>query len=390
MVKVEAQRHFYDLDRRITRRTQDETKARVEAERLKKAPYEAAFAEVDAEIRRLDKLPGPVTKKQNDLSARRDRLREALFQIGQGKEPDGRLLRKDDDEPELDLKGFTRTPQGNGSFDLSDGNMRVRVEPTDRGKFQATFGSAKSSPHLQGEQAAVDWAAQYRKDATPADATPADAAQQEEDKPAHLMTEAEFGQREKDRAVASLEQDHAQAKKGNFPQLTYKSKAQAVRETLAAVERARNSRPENYAGDHLAIINRAREQGQDTTPENLRRYALEPLNPPAAAAPAPAAPPQAEPAAAPAPADDRDHFTLERLNRDTDKMEPVTFGTGSVRRTTSATSTAFPTPGASSASTACGTPSASPTRPSGPRRRRRRASRCRRWWRPPTRSTARA
>lgn len=269
MAKVEAQRHFYDLDRRITRRTQDETKARVEAERVKKAPYEAAFAEVDAEIRRLDALPGPETQKQKDLSARRDRLREALYQIGQGKEPDGRLLRKEAapaeapkaeqapaepnkfaeydaearqygyevrpdgsigsdgkfpgvkmvlkggrlrvesgagnllgsyaptpaslgkflegfwyaerkkqpeaTEPALDLKGFTRTPRGNGAFDLSDGNMRVSVEPTERGKFQARFGSAKSSPHLQGEQAAVDWAAQYRKDATPA-AAPAEQA----------------------------------------------------------------------------------------------------------------------------------------------------------------------------------------------------------------------
>ena len=91
--KVEAQRHFYDLDTRITRRTQDETKARVAAETAKKAPYEAAFAEVDAEIRRLDKLPGPPTKKQNELSIRRDRLREAIYQIGQGKEPDGRLLK---------------------------------------------------------------------------------------------------------------------------------------------------------------------------------------------------------------------------------------------------------------------------------------------------------
>lgn len=92
-MKLEAQRHFFDLDARITRRDQDATKARVEAEKAKKAPYEAAFAEVDAEIRRLDKLPGPITKKQNELSARRDRLREAIYQIGQGKEPDGRLLR---------------------------------------------------------------------------------------------------------------------------------------------------------------------------------------------------------------------------------------------------------------------------------------------------------
>jgi hypothetical protein len=93
-LKVEAQRHFFDLDSRITRRDQDTYAAKAKAEREKKAPYEAAFAEVDAEIRRLDKIPGPMTQKQKDLSARRERLREALYQIGQGKEPDGRLLRK--------------------------------------------------------------------------------------------------------------------------------------------------------------------------------------------------------------------------------------------------------------------------------------------------------
>ena len=93
-IKVEAQRHFYDLDSRITRRDQDTYAAKAKAEAAKKAPYEAAFAEADAEIRRLDKIDGPETQKQKDLSGRRDRLREALYQIGQGKEPDGRLLRK--------------------------------------------------------------------------------------------------------------------------------------------------------------------------------------------------------------------------------------------------------------------------------------------------------
>lgn len=92
-IKVELQRHFYDLDVRITKRDQAQYAAKAKAEAEKKAPYEAAFAEVSAEIKRLDALPGPITKKQNELSARRDRLREAIYQIGQGKEPDGRLLR---------------------------------------------------------------------------------------------------------------------------------------------------------------------------------------------------------------------------------------------------------------------------------------------------------
>jgi orotate phosphoribosyltransferase len=64
--------------------------------------------------------------------------------------------------PEVDYKGFTRTSKGNDSFELADSNMRVTVQPTSRGKFQASVGSAKSGPNLQGEQAAVDWADAYR------------------------------------------------------------------------------------------------------------------------------------------------------------------------------------------------------------------------------------
>ena len=94
-MQTEAQRHFYDLDSRLTRRTQDDTTAKVKAENAAKKPYEDALAEVSAEIARLDKISGPETQKQKDLSGRRARLEEAIWQIGQGKEPDGRLLKKD-------------------------------------------------------------------------------------------------------------------------------------------------------------------------------------------------------------------------------------------------------------------------------------------------------
>lgn len=63
-------------------------------------------------------------------------------------------------EPELDLKGFTRTPLGNGIFQLRDGNLMVEVRPELTG-LQAVHGSAKSSPRLT-EQQAVDWAANIR------------------------------------------------------------------------------------------------------------------------------------------------------------------------------------------------------------------------------------
>ena len=63
---------------------------------------------------------------------------------------------------EVDYKGFERTPRGNGDFDLRDGNLTVSVEAMGDGRYQASFRGSKSSPHLQGEQGAVDWADAYR------------------------------------------------------------------------------------------------------------------------------------------------------------------------------------------------------------------------------------
>ena len=64
-----------------------------------------------------------------------------------------------------DYKGFKRVDSAEyGKFELRDGNMVVKVEANGGGKYQASFGSAKSSPHLIGEQGAVDWAASYRAD----------------------------------------------------------------------------------------------------------------------------------------------------------------------------------------------------------------------------------
>lgn len=71
-----------------------------------------------------------------------------------------------DDAGGVDLKGFSRVDRDGGAFDLRSGNMTVRVEPMGDGKFQASFRGAKSSPHLQGVQGAVDWAATYRDDAS--------------------------------------------------------------------------------------------------------------------------------------------------------------------------------------------------------------------------------
>lgn len=62
----------------------------------------------------------------------------------------------------VDYKGFERTPTGNGNFTLKDGNLLVKVEAMGGGKFQASHASAKSSPHINSEQGAVDWAANLR------------------------------------------------------------------------------------------------------------------------------------------------------------------------------------------------------------------------------------
>ena len=62
----------------------------------------------------------------------------------------------------IDYKGFTRKDESDGFFTLTQGNMTVRVEPTEDGKYQAHFGGARSTPHLPGVQGAVDWAAAYR------------------------------------------------------------------------------------------------------------------------------------------------------------------------------------------------------------------------------------
>ena len=63
-----------------------------------------------------------------------------------------------------DFKGFKFIENTNGSFKLEDGYMTVSVEPTESGKYQASFRGAKSSPHLQGIQGAVDWADAYRQE----------------------------------------------------------------------------------------------------------------------------------------------------------------------------------------------------------------------------------
>jgi hypothetical protein len=84
---------------------------------------------------------------------------------------DGRTISQQLEEPKqkaepeveaVDYKGFERIELSSGGFELRDGNMAVRVESIGQGKYQASFRSAKSTPHLRNEQDVVDWAAAIR------------------------------------------------------------------------------------------------------------------------------------------------------------------------------------------------------------------------------------
>ena len=98
---------------------------------------------------------------------------------------------------EIDLKGFSKQDESNGAFKLSDGNMTVSVEPTENGKYQASFRGSKSSPHLQGIQGAVDWADAYRSES--------ERAQKEEsDKAKYAAKVAEIKAKQAERAIVPL------------------------------------------------------------------------------------------------------------------------------------------------------------------------------------------
>ncbi|MBV5333794.1 hypothetical protein JZU57_00780, partial [bacterium] len=91
--RTEAQRNFYDLDGRITKRLQEQGSASATAQKAAKQPYQDALDEVDSEIKRLDAISGPDTEKVKALRTRRENLKEALFAIGHGNAPDKRLLK---------------------------------------------------------------------------------------------------------------------------------------------------------------------------------------------------------------------------------------------------------------------------------------------------------
>ena len=107
--KVEATRHFYQLEKKINDRysAQAIESNRIEAEAIK--PYQDALDLVNADIKKKSERSGPTTAAENALLKRRYALEGAINDIRQGRTPDGRILRnKEDSAPELE--GNRRDP----------------------------------------------------------------------------------------------------------------------------------------------------------------------------------------------------------------------------------------------------------------------------------------
>ncbi len=91
------------------------------------------------------------------------------------------------------------------------------------------------------------------------------------------QTEAEFGAPRQAAHILGLERELSDARKGKVrtgPFTQYKSKADAIRQMTAALDRARADKPERYASDHLAEINKAIREGKTPSAENIKRYQL--------------------------------------------------------------------------------------------------------------------
>lgn len=115
------------------------------------------------------------------------------------------------------------------------------------------------------------------------------------------QSEAEFGAVEQAKAIAEAEREVNRVKTNYTADWRFKSRAAALRAAEADLQAFRDRRPETFASDHLAAINRAIAQGKMPSAENIRRYNIPASQLPSApAAPEPEAP--AAQSAAPAPA----------------------------------------------------------------------------------------
>jgi len=96
----------------------------------------------------------------------------------------------------------------------------------------------------------------------------------------HQMTEAQYGEQERQKALADMRADLDKAKSGEMMPYARgaKSKAELVRNIEADIAKTEQSNPERFAGDHLGHINKALRDGKTVPVENLKRYDVQPQN----------------------------------------------------------------------------------------------------------------
>jgi len=94
----------------------------------------------------------------------------------------------------------------------------------------------------------------------------------------HQMTEAQYGEQERQKNLVTLRSDLQKAKSGETkPYVTgAKSKAELVRNIEAEIAKTEQAPPERYAGDHLGHINQALRDGKTVPDANLKRYDVQP------------------------------------------------------------------------------------------------------------------
>lgn len=81
MLQTEAARHFFDIDTRLTKRTQNEVAVRIKGQEAAEAPIRQRLVDADAEIKRLDSKDGPETQKVRELRLKRAKLEQELYEM---------------------------------------------------------------------------------------------------------------------------------------------------------------------------------------------------------------------------------------------------------------------------------------------------------------------
>lgn len=113
------------------------------------------------QMKSIEKLADVLGAKQEELAKMYSDFREAeaAFEAPKSGLPQtesAETATVPETVPAVDPKGFTIVEHSNG-FNIERGNLKVKAESTENGKYQASWGSATSSPRLD-KQGVIDWA----------------------------------------------------------------------------------------------------------------------------------------------------------------------------------------------------------------------------------------